>query len=390
MLLTQKKIEAAKPAGAKSRLRDMPGLYVEIREGVRGITRTFIWRGTIAGRVTEIAIGQYPWTTLERARDAAIDFKRIARQGGDPRIQHRADKMESRAAPSLAECVKAAFEVKAESAKRPAVLESRRKFLERNAAPIIRRPVDTILPADIVDTLKPVWGRPSAKQMRADLRGAFDWAIAAGHLSAGANPAGDAVAAMLPRNGAKVEHRAAVHYGELPGILRAVESCKASLAGRLAWMFMAYTAVRAQEALGARWDEIEGGIWTIAASRMKGARAHSVPLCGAALAILERAKRELPQGAYVFPSSQTGKPITRAHFTAVRKAAGIADRMTNHGTRTCFRTWAAEQTDYSPDVVEQCLAHVVGGMVERAYSRGQLLEKRRAVHEAYCGFLTKL
>jgi hypothetical protein len=45
--------------------------------------------------------------------------------------------------------------------------------------------------------------------------------------------------------------------------------------------------------------------------------------------------------------------------------------------RKTFRTYAAEETNFTPDVIEICLAHKVGSCIERVYNKGQLLEKRR-------------
>ena len=387
MKLSQRMIERAKPTDKVRRIRDGMGLYLEIRPGKRETHRHFVWRGTIAGAVTEIRLGKFPWLSLEAARDLAIDFKRKTRRGEDPRIQHVEAKQETRKTTlAFIEAAREAFAVKAESVRDTASLDTRLKFLERNAAPLLRRPVDAISPQDVVGVLKPIWGRPSAKSMRADLRASFNWATAAGFCD-GLNPAGESIDAMLPRVKHKVEGRKAVHYSEMPEIMRRVESADTAPVNRLAWMFMALTAARPGEALGARWSEIEGDAWIIPAERMKAGRAHSVPLCGAAMDILKQA-RNLGAGEYVFPSPQRrGKPISRRGLESAREAAGIMDTMQNHGCRSVFKTWASEQTRFAPDVVEQCLAHAVGSMVERAYSRGDSLERRREVHEAYCRFL---
>jgi hypothetical protein len=57
-----------------------------------------------------------------------------------------------------------------------------------------------------------------------------------------------------------------------------------------------------------------------------------------------------------------------------------------------FSDWAAEQTAFPNHVVEQALAHAIGSGVEAAYRRGDLLEKRRKLMEAwaaYCFATTK-
>uniref|UniRef100_UPI003B83730B tyrosine-type recombinase/integrase n=1 Tax=Nioella ostreopsis TaxID=2448479 RepID=UPI003B83730B len=54
-----------------------------------------------------------------------------------------------------------------------------------------------------------------------------------------------------------------------------------------------------------------------------------------------------------------------------------------HGFRSSFRTWCAEATEVPREVAETCLAHVVGGSVERAYRRTDYLEQRRDLMERW-------
>ena len=61
--------------------------------------------------------------------------------------------------------------------------------------------------------------------------------------------------------------------------------------------------------------------------------------------------------------------------------------LTVHGFRSTFRDWAAEQTDADRAVVEQALAHSIGG-VERAYRRSDLLAKRADLMVGWAAFLT--
>src|SRR3712207_7085240 len=50
---------------------------------------------------------------------------------------------------------------------------------------------------------------------------------------------------------------------------------------------------------------------------------------------------------------------------------------TVHGFRSSFRDWAGECTSFPREIAEAALAHVVGDETERAYRRGDALEKRR-------------
>lgn len=57
--------------------------------------------------------------------------------------------------------------------------------------------------------------------------------------------------------------------------------------------------------------------------------------------------------------------------------------ITAHGFRATFRTWAEEVGTVPHAVIEQAMGHQVGGQVERAYRRTDLLEKRRSLMDAW-------
>jgi integrase len=57
-----------------------------------------------------------------------------------------------------------------------------------------------------------------------------------------------------------------------------------------------------------------------------------------------------------------------------------------HGFRSAFRDWAGERTNFPREIAEAALAHVVGDATERAYRRGDALEKRRALMNAWANF----
>ena len=65
---------------------------------------------------------------------------------------------------------------------------------------------------------------------------------------------------------------------------------------------------------------------------------------------------------------------------------GMAN-VTVHGFRSSFRDWAGEHTTFPREIAEAALAHTVGDETERAYRRGDALEKRRTLMEAWAGFL---
>jgi integrase len=150
--------------------------------------------------------------------------------------------------------------------------------------------------------------------------------------------------------------------------------------------FTILTAARSGEVLGARWSEIdlEGKVWTVPAARMKAGREHRVALCERAVEILSGLS-QTKVGDHVFPGAKRGGPLSVMALTMVMRRSG-AGNFTVHGFRSAFRDWAGERTNFPREVAEAALAHVVGDETERAYRRGDALEKRRTLMEAWAAF----
>jgi hypothetical protein len=57
--------------------------------------------------------------------------------------------------------------------------------------------------------------------------------------------------------------------------------------------------------------------------------------------------------------------------------------LTVHGFRSCFTDWARETTNFAREIREASLAHTLDSATEAAYARGDLLEKRRHLMNAW-------
>ena len=68
--------------------------------------------------------------------------------------------------------------------------------------------------------------------------------------------------------------------------------------------------------------------------------------------------------------------------------ADLAPGTTTHGFRSAFRDWVANETNFQGEVAEAALAHAIKNQAEAAYRRGDLLEKRRRMMEAWDTFAT--
>ena len=127
--------------------------------------------------------------------------------------------------------------------------------------------------------------------------------------------------------------------------------------------------------------DLERALWTI--PRTKNGSEHRVPLSNPALAVL---KAMQPFGSdIVFPGRRRDQPLSDSAMRHVLRCMGRND-VSVHGARSSFKTWAAEQTAYPHDVIEAALTHVIGSRLEAAYRRGDFLEKRARLMNAWADF----
>jgi integrase len=146
--------------------------------------------------------------------------------------------------------------------------------------------------------------------------------------------------------------------------------------------FAILTAARSGEVLGAHWSEfdLEARIWTVPAARMKAGREHRVPLPTRAVEVLRQMEQNR-LSKFVFPGMRSGRPLSVMALEMVLRR--MKADVTVHGFRSAFRDWAGERTHFPREVAEAALAHLVGDAVERAYRRGDALEKRRLLMDAW-------
>jgi integrase len=170
-------------------------------------------------------------------------------------------------------------------------------------------------------------------------------------------------------------------FADVPALIAALQ-LRDGVAPR-ALEFCILTACRTGEVLGARWAEIDGATWTIPMERTKTAVEHRVPLSPRAREILDTLPRE---GAWVFIGARAHQALNRHAMKELIELMGLP--FTVHGFRSSFRDWAAECTGYEHAVCEAALAHSIRGAVERAYRRGDLLEKRTRLMADWASYCT--
>ena len=145
------------------------------------------------------------------------------------------------------------------------------------------------------------------------------------------------------------------------------------------------TAARSGEVCGACWEEIdaEAAIWRVPGSRTKAGRSHRVPLSRRELEVLEEVRLS-GGGDLIFRFVRSVQcPLSAGAWRALLRRLRVD--ATVHGSRSSFRDWCGE-TGVPRDVAEPCLAHTIRSQAEAAYARSDLLERRRAVMEAWAEY----
>ncbi|MEQ8817854.1 MAG: integrase arm-type DNA-binding domain-containing protein [Thalassobaculum sp.] len=376
MPLTARKVETAGPG----KYVDGRGLMLVVKETG---AKSWVLRYQHDGRRRDVGLGPWPEVTLAAARERTIEIRRLVREGGDPvAAKRRAKATRFRdAADELVASKRDGWRNAKHAAQWMATLET---YAHPKIGTMDVRAVGV---DDVLAVLKPIWSEKpeTASRVRQRIEAVLDYAAAKG-LRDGDNPARwrGHLDHLLPRPSKvkAVEHHAAVDWREIGAFMTALAGREGIAARALAFAIL--TAARSGEVRGLRWSEIDidAGIWTVPAARMKAEKEHRVPLTPQALAMLGD-KGE--PGDLVFPGERKGKPLSDMSLSAVLRRMGRAE--TVHGFRSTFRDWAGEASSFPREVIEAALAHRLKDKAEAAYARGDLFSKRRALMEAWANIV---
>jgi integrase len=383
---------------------DGDGLFLQVTRSADGSPRrSWLCRYTAPeGRRREAGLGRYPDVSLSRARDRAQVMRDEAWRGVDPLAERDSRKAQAvkKAATAMSFAQAAEAYVSLQSLGWRSV-KHRKQWLAalvRHIYPVFGDlPVGDVDVAVVLRALEPIWtSRPdTASRLRQRIEAILDWATVRG-LRTGENPARwrGHLEKALPRKSdiRKVQHHPALPFADLPAFWQAMSERFGT--GADALRFAILTAARSGEVRGARWGEIDmtAGVWIIPDTRMKTGREHRVPLAPEALEILQwrlslSSSTPAPEALVFASDTRPGSPISDMTMTAVLKRMDRAD-LTAHGFRSTFRDWCAERTNFPRELAEAALSHTVGDAVERAYRRGDALDKRRALMAAWGKFAT--
>lgn len=385
--LSDRRVQTLKEPG---RHCDGGGLYLVVDKTSAKRWVFMSWKNK---RQVEIGLGGLSSVPLAMARRRAAECRRLISEGGDPRNAVR----KRRTVPTFAELSEVVIASLEEGWRNDKHGQQWRNTLATYAASLNSKPVDQISTEDVLGVLRPIWieKAETASRVRGRIEKILDAAKASGHRS-GENLArwrGHLEHWLPKRQKLQRGHHPAMAWQDIPAFIAQLRDNHSVSA--LACEFVILTAARSGEILGSKradkirgmeWAEVDfdAQIWTVPATRMKGGVEHRVPLSKRAVEILKEVKR-VGNGTFVFPGQRPNRPLSNGAILALLKRM-VVEGVTPHGFRSTFRDWVGENTNFPREVAEAALAHTIGNKVERAYRRGDALEKRRKLMDAWAGF----
>ena len=369
---------------------DGNGVYLQVSKGG---CKSWIFRFMLNNKSRAMGMGSIELVSLSEARLKAFECRKLLLDGVDPieskRSLRNAQSLLDAKTLSFEQCAKSYIDSHKPSWKNAKHADQWANTLRTYANPIIGHlAIQDVNTALVMKVLEPIWysKTETASRVRNRMELILSWATVRG-FRVGDNPARwrGHLDKLLPRRTSiqKVKHFSAIPIEELSVFMEKLRGLQTIVARGLEFQIL--TACRTNEAMGARWSEInlQEGLWTIPASRMKAEREHRIPISERGLEILQAIKRT-SNSAFVFPGKNGGPLSSNAFLALIKKT--LKYKLTAHGFRSTFSDWAAEKTGHSRETIEMALAHSVRDSTEAAYRRGDLLLKRRLLMTDWAKF----
>lgn len=333
---------------------------------------------------TDFGLGGADIVTINQARERALEYRRMAKQGLNPRFNAQ------REIPSFEEFAQQVHIERMPTWKNDKHGQQWINTLRDYAFPKIgRMPLDSIDQPEVMMCLSPIWTEKheTARRLSQRIKTVLDVAKSKGFRS-GENPVtGIKDAGVLPKVKNTPIHHKAMRWQDVPAFYSNLRSRNAMSAKAL--RFTCLSGSRTNEVLGMQWSEIDFGarLWICPNERMKTGEEHRVPLTDEMLSIIK--PLEALKSKFVFEGQKRNKPLSNMSMLMLLRRMNV-EGVTVHGFRSTFRDWASEVANVPREIAEMSLSHRVGTSVERAYARSDLLVKRRVLMAAWSAYVVNV
>jgi integrase len=395
-MLKPKEVMEAKPKTRQYKMADDGGLCLVVSPAGG---KSWWYRYRYEGKEKTLVIGQYPQISLDAARVAHGEAKKLLAVGIDPQASKQAAKeAKAQAGANTFELIAREWHQTRKGSLSPTSHLQCMQRLERWAFPAIGRlPITMISTPVLLKFLRGVLGsdgerrRETVQRLKTYSSQIFRYAVQTGRAEV--NPALNLTGA-LPTP--KVKHlQAATDPERLGEILRLMDTYPLRTAHshsvKAALLLSPLLFVRPGELVRMRWEQIDFNKCQWSFTTSKTNTNHITPLCRQAIAILQQQQRESksPEG-WVFPGLRgSEKHMAEVAVQNALKTLGIEDQ-TAHGFRAVARTLLDEVLEFPVHIIEQQLAHAVRDALGRAYNRTAHLPQRVEMMQAWADYLDSL
>jgi integrase len=379
---------AGKPV---KKINDGDGLYLWVTsEG----SKYWRFRYRFNSKEKCLAFGVYPKVSLKEARDKRDAARKLLSENIDPSVQKKIEKLRSRLdSANTFKSVAIEWLSKKSHVWSDKHVSDVKRRLEVNLFPQIGDlPINNIEAPELLAAIRQIEKRGALDLSHRVLQVAgqvIRYGIAIGKCKR--DPTADLRGALATH---KKKNQAAIKPEKFPTLLKDIENYE-SVGGErqttLALKMVAYTFVRTNELIGARWEEfdLDAKLWVIPAERMKMKAEHLVPLADQALEILTELKVISGNGDYVLQGRSRFKPVSNNTMLFALYRLGYKGKMTGHGFRSLAST-ILNESEFNRDVIERQLAHHERNEVRGAYNRAEYLPARRKMMQWWADYLDVL
>lgn len=386
------------PAGALlvNTLSDGGGLLLAITPNG---AKSWRYHYRFHGRRRVIVYGSYPDLSLSEARKRHAKAKLQLADGIDP-VERRKEfdaEQKKRQEQTVAQRKNTFAAISADWLQDERKAKSHSAAWECNTERWLRwandefgsRPITEITAADILKLLKRIAEdrAASAEHCRRLISRVFMFAIRTLRVQAGLNPANALRGTIkVPEK----QHHPKLEPKELPELLGKINAFDGHESVKLGLQILIHVFCRKRELTSAPWIEVDldGAIWSIAATRMKMKKSLDIPLSSQVVAMFRRLKELAGDSPFVFPSfvRPLKKPMAADMLNLALNRLGYQDRFSPHSARATAASVLAD-AGFNVNVIDAQLAHSKKGDTARAYFRNSYLEERRKLLQHWSDML---
>lgn len=354
-----------------------PGKYYDkhgaiLRVSPHGVMYWF-WRGVLNGKRIDRGIGTHPLVSVAEARRIARCFRKMAKDGKDPRNWKGTIPTVQEAGEQFIETTRPKWVRKTEA--------EWRSTLNTYIYPLIGDvPVDVITVADARRCAEDIWDDKSvtANRVLQRINSIMQWSVGGDHRESWPANFPKSARLYLGDNRKPPTPHPAVHHSKMADVIKKIRTSEIPLAARLLMEFVIQNASRSKEVGGLTWDEIdrEKMLWLLPGERSKNGEPNTRPIVEASMWILDQAA-ELADGSnLVFPRPNGGKyssdAISKFYGRIVKD---MDEESVFHGARSTFQDFSDEKSTLRY-ISRACLGHKQQGTLIH-YARSTLEELRR-------------